>query len=55
MSLYDDYYEVRDALMRLRKNRPMDAFLRLMKRLDELEEENENLLKEAAKRQGGAQ
>lgn len=51
MALNDDYYDVRDALMRLRKNRPLPALMRLMKRLDELEDENEQL-REAFKQQG---
>lgn len=57
MALNDDYYDVREALMRLRKNRPLPAFMRLIRRMDELEEENEQLRKTArsAKRQDGDQ
>lgn len=52
MALNDDYFDVRNALMRLRKNRPLAALMRLMRRMDELETENEQLRK-AAKRQEG--
>lgn len=53
MALNDDYFDVRAALMRLRKNRPMAAFERLMRRMDELEKEVEQLRKAAKVRQGG--
>ncbi len=43
MALNDDYYDVRAALMRLRKNKPLPALERIMRRLDELEKENEEL------------
>jgi len=51
MALNDDYYDVRAALMRLRTNRPLDALERIIRRIDELEEENEKL--RATKQQGG--
>jgi prefoldin subunit 5 len=55
MALNDDYFDVLEALNRLRKNKAglLAAFRRLMQRTDELEEENEQL--RAAKRQCGAE
>ncbi len=57
MSLNDDYFDVRAALMRLRKDKAatLSAFERLMQRTDELEKENEQLRKAAKVRQGGAE
>lgn len=57
MSLNDDYYDVRAALMRLRKEKAaaLAAFERLMRRMDELETENEQLRKLPWTRQGGGQ
>jgi len=45
MSLNDDYFDVLHRLNSLRKNRKdtLASFLRLIKRLDDLEEENEKL------------
>jgi hypothetical protein len=51
LSLNDDYYDVRAALMRLRTNSPINALMRIMRRIDELEEQNEKL--RAEKQQGG--
>jgi hypothetical protein len=55
MALNDDYFDVLEALNRLRKNKAglLAAFRRLMQRADELEEENEKL--RATKQQGGAE
>jgi len=57
MALNDDYFDVRAALMRLRKDKPaiLAAFERLMRRMDELEEENEQLRKLPWKQQWGAE
>ncbi len=45
MSLNDDYFDVINVLNRRRKNKEatVSSFKRLIKRLDDLEEENENL------------
>lgn len=57
MSLNDDYYDVRATLTSLRKEKAaaLDAFERLMRRLDELEKENEQLRKLPWTRQGVAE
>jgi len=54
MALIDDYFDVLEALNRLRKDKAglIAAFRRIIQRLDELEAENEELRHRI--RQGGA-
>lgn len=47
MAINDDYFDVREALMRLRKNKPIDQFNRIVRRMDELENENKQLKQKA--------
>lgn len=49
MELNDDFYDVRESLVILRKNRPVSAFEQIMRRLEELEKENEELKNRASR------